>query len=83
MLAVYAPQAPLPRPGSRARVVLILALAWSVLVQCSGAWFYPASQWNGRMGPDLERAAWSVLHFMPWEDFKSWVGQQLRARTGR
>ena len=48
------------------------ALVWSVLVQFNGAFCYPASHWNGRAGPDIERQAWSLRHFELSEDLSAW-----------
>lgn len=68
----------LPRPSAATKALLLVAAIWSFLVQLSGAWFYPASSWNARMGNDLESAAWSWRHFEPWEDFVSWRSQHRR-----
>jgi hypothetical protein len=58
------------QPSPPARLLLGALIAWSFLVQLSGAYCYPASFWNGRMAPrTLEKAAWDWRHFMPLEDF--------------
>ncbi len=62
----------LTRPSRALRGLVALAVLWSFTMQLSGAWFYPASNWNPRMGPNLERAAWDGSHFMPLEDYRAW-----------
>jgi hypothetical protein len=62
----------LPRVGKRLSMV---ALVWSVLVQLNGAFCYPASQWNGRAGGQIERQAWNPFRFELWEDFRAWLAQ--------
>jgi hypothetical protein len=62
------------------RFALLVALAWAVsfAVQASGAYVYPASNWHGRMGEDMERAAWDWRHVMLWEDWRAWREGQPR-----
>jgi hypothetical protein len=69
-------------PGRFALAVLSVTIGWSLLMMIAGAVFYPASQWNPRMEPDLQRASWNGAHFMPWEDFKSWRAARSVARGG-
>lgn len=69
------------RPGAR-MALLIAAIAWSFVMQLAGAVFYPASRWNARMQAEtLEEKAWDWSHFMPWEDFQSWLQQRAAAAT--
>ena len=49
-----------------------LALAASLLMQALGAFAYPASNWHGRMGEDIEAHAWDWQHVMVWEDWQAW-----------
>ena len=75
LLAICSPLA-LPRLTRLSGALLGLALLWSFAMQLAGAWFYPASNWNGRMGANLERAAWDGGHFEPLEDFRAWRQQR-------
>lgn len=47
-------------------------LVWSILVQLNGAFCYPASRWNARMGEQIAQEAWNPRHFELWEDFQAW-----------
>ena len=60
----------LPRFGRRLTAV---ALVWSFLVQLNGVLCYPASNWNGRAGGQIERQAWNPYRFELWEDFRAWL----------
>jgi hypothetical protein len=55
------------------------ALVWSVLVQLNGNFCYPASNWNGRAGGQIERQAWNPFRFELWEDFRAWLAQDRLA----
>ena len=60
----------LPQWSRRAAVVL---LVWSIVVQVDGAFFYPASEWNGRMlGPDSIKGCYSWSNFELWQDYQAW-----------
>lgn len=75
LLALAAP-AGLAAIGRVGRILLIPAVVWSLLIQISGAFWYPASAWNSRMDPSLEENAWDWSHFMPWEDYQAWRRQR-------
>lgn len=75
LLALAAP-AGLAAIGRIGRILLIPAVVWSLLIQISGAFWYPASAWNVRMDPHHEEHAWDWRHFMPWEDFQAWQRQR-------
>ena len=79
VLAICSPLA-LVRPGKIALPVLAVAVAWSFLMMFAGSVFYPASDWNMRMEPDIQRASWNGAHFMPWEDYQSWKYARSVAR---
>jgi hypothetical protein len=73
-----------PPARPEARVLLVLATLWSFAIQAAGAYFYPTSHWNGRMGDDIEGAAWDWQHFMPLEDFQAWLrARQASSLQGR
>jgi predicted membrane channel-forming protein YqfA (hemolysin III family) len=59
--------------------LVVLLCAWSVVIQLAGAFFYPASDWHGRMG-DIEAHAWDWRHFMPWEDYLAWREKRQASR---
>lgn len=51
---------------------IVPAVVVSLLVQASGAFFFPVSNWSARMEPDLEGHAWDWQHIEVWEDFDAW-----------
>jgi hypothetical protein len=64
----------------RRRALLAIGLAWSIAVQLNGAFCYPASRWNERVGKsNIQKAAWSLRHFALWEDFAAWRRQPYLA----
>lgn len=62
----------LPRLGRAAGAVLVIAFAWSAMLQWNGAFCYPASQWDARMATKIEKAVWDWRQFEPWQDFQQW-----------
>ncbi len=63
----------LPVPAGRAfRALLVAATLWSFAVQLNGAFMYPASRWDPRVGPDHRANAWNFRHLELWEDFQAW-----------